>query len=76
VTWQWDVPAALALLMGRDDELGHFFTAFLTVEKASNRALQTPSMPLVQWDLPCRIVSGPPRKSFLFYLNGCATLIK
>ena len=39
------------------------------------RTLQTPSMPLVQWDLPCRIVSGPPRKSFLFYLNGCATLI-
>ena len=36
---------------------------------------QPPSF-LVQWDLFCRIVSGPLRKTFLFYLNGCATLIK
>ena len=39
VTWQWDVPAANACLMGRGDEEGHFYTAFLTVEKASNRAI-------------------------------------
>ena len=32
-------PLRSRLLMGRDDELGHFFTAFLTVEKASNRVI-------------------------------------
>ena len=38
-TWQWDVPSANALLMGRGDDESHFYTAFLTVEKASNRAI-------------------------------------
>jgi hypothetical protein len=64
-----------------DDELGEQ-EGYRWVHSVINEAvpgdepLQTPSMPLVQWDLPCRIVSAPPRKTFLFYPNGCATLIK
>ena len=77
VTWQWDVPAANALLMGRDDELGHFYTAFQTVqtvEKASNRVIvpgtgKSPDMVFYGREAPlplsCLLAYGSPVKYLL-----------
>jgi hypothetical protein len=74
VTWQWDVPSAMALLMGRDDELGHFYTAFMTVEKASNRVIvpgtgKSRDMVFYDRDAPlpmsCMLAYGSPVKYLL-----------
>ena len=70
VTWQWDVPRANALLMGRNDDESHFVTAFYDCERSGNRIILASgqSRDMVFYGqtgpdvLSCHLVYGSPVK--------------